>query len=43
MAGDRERCLAAGMSGYLTKPLDVRKLIETLEAFSPQPVASDVS
>ena len=41
MAGDRERCLAAGMNGYLTKPLDVRKLIETVESFSPQPVASD--
>ncbi|HUG66492.1 MAG TPA: response regulator [Pirellulaceae bacterium] len=40
MAGDRERCLAAGMSGYLTKPLDLRKLVEVLEAFLPQPVAS---
>ncbi|HEV3140791.1 MAG TPA: response regulator, partial [Vicinamibacterales bacterium] len=31
MKGDRERCLAAGMDEYLTKPLDSKHLCETVE------------
>ncbi len=34
MAGDRERCLAAGMDGYIAKPITARELIELLEKFT---------
>jgi len=37
MVGDRERCLAAGMEGYLSKPLDLRELVETVESAARSP------
>jgi two-component system, sensor histidine kinase and response regulator len=35
MQGDRERCLAAGMDGYVVKPLTSRELAETIRRFFP--------
>jgi len=32
MVGDRERCLAAGMTDYVSKPLNLRDLERVLEA-----------
>jgi CheY-like chemotaxis protein len=34
MQGDRERCIAAGMDSYISKPLKVQELIELLEKVS---------
>ena len=31
MTGDRERCLAAGMDGYVTKPVNRETLIAEVE------------
>jgi CheY-like chemotaxis protein len=40
--GDRERCLAAGMDGYIAKPIRARELIDLLERFSAAPANVEV-
>ncbi len=35
MAGDRERCLAAGMDGYVSKPIDRNELFAAIEKYAP--------
>jgi signal transduction histidine kinase/DNA-binding response OmpR family regulator len=35
MAGDKERCLAAGMDGYVSKPLQMKELFAAIEGVVP--------
>ena len=41
MEGDRERCLAAGMDGYVSKPLRVGELFQVMAALLPPAVTAD--
>jgi len=38
MKGDRERCLAAGMDNYITKPFEAAQLIAVVESTARSPV-----
>ena len=38
MAGDRERCLAAGMDGYIAKPIRKSDLLDALARVRPAQV-----
>lgn len=41
MQGDRERCLAAGMDEYITKPVNLKGLVRIIEACLAQPEGSE--
>ncbi len=43
MQGDRERCLEAGMDGYVSKPIQPSELWEAIEAIASQPASASPS
>ncbi|HEV2425791.1 MAG TPA: response regulator [Terriglobia bacterium] len=45
MQGDRERCLQAGMDGYVSKPLSIKALLEAIDKLGPPsaPVQSNAA
>jgi two-component system sensor histidine kinase/response regulator len=43
MQGDRQKCLDAGMDGYLSKPLDPRSFLRTVEESVAEPSAATSS
>ncbi len=39
MTGDKERCLAAGMDGYLAKPIKAHQIVDAMKALLPDAAA----
>ncbi|MDT4937116.1 MAG: two-component system, cell cycle response regulator DivK [Pseudonocardiales bacterium] len=39
MAGDEERFLAHGFTGYVSKPIDARTFVDVVSSFLPEPEA----
>ncbi len=44
LTGDKEKCLEAGMNGYIAKPVSSKNLINTLKEWLPEPksVSTDI-
>lgn len=40
LSGDRERCIATGMTDYVTKPIDTARLRDALNSAMPQPTSA---
>ena len=43
MKGDRERCLASGMDGYLAKPIQRSELLDALNQYAPQRLGAETA
>jgi signal transduction histidine kinase/DNA-binding response OmpR family regulator/HPt (histidine-containing phosphotransfer) domain-containing protein len=43
MQGDRERCLAAGMDGYISKPIHAKDLLGVIEKLGQPPAVAEVA
>ncbi len=43
MSGDRERCLAAGMDRYVSKPLNIQHLYQTIDELSASHLAPSIA
>ena len=43
MKGDREKCLEAGMDGYVSKPIAIEELFRTIHGLVPESVEEEMS